>query len=164
MQGIDVQSELKKKEITIPGKVPPSLPQPTAVQRAAMNRHHHFNRSNSGPTSLLHKLGSGSLPNHSPQLRPSPHSQAGSPTTARSPPFGVQGGMNPPPPNFKNVPPPIRPAPGASLPSPSSGPGLQSIAPSPTTQPGSAGVARPNHWPSPYPTHMEQLGMVLVPC
>ena len=168
--GIDVNAELKTKEIAAPGKIPSSLPQPSPIQRAVMNRHNHAHRASTGSAaSLIQKSSttSGSIPNHSPQLQPTPSSQTSSPSTSRSPVFGVQGGMNPPNAGFQAQPQPQPqqlkgpPYPGISIPA-STIAGLQPIAP---TSSASAlkHATRPSHWPSPFQTHIEQLGKLTLP-
>ncbi|MCJ1442633.1 MAG: hypothetical protein MMC23_003130 [Stictis urceolatum] len=155
-KGVDVQNELKKKEIPIPGKLPVSLQQQTPIQRS-LGR--HLCRPGSGHQAILQKAGPSALSNHSPQLQPTPPSQPGSPTTARSPTYAMSGSMNPPPHGYKPEPriqPNLRAAPGPGVSSPTIVPSLQPIAPNPNQQPGSAGH-RPSHWPSPYQTHISQL-------
>lgn len=142
--GVDVQEELNKKEISIPTKVPPSLPQPTPIQRAAMNRRHQYSRSASGSISLVH----------------SPSTQDSSPASAPSPNYGPH--MRTSSMGFKVPPPPLRVNPNGNLSSPSTATPLSAIAPSPLSQPSSAGIARSTHWPSPYETHMQQLGTLLT--
>ena len=152
--GIDVQGELKRKEIAAPGRVPPPLPHPTPLHRPGPSRHRH-----------VHRLSAGSAPNiaknnayGSPQLKASPQSQVCSPTTAKSPVFGVQGGMNLSHPGFLAQQQPqqqqqqFRSSTYPSLSDAATRPGLQPIAPNLRNEP------RPSHWPSPFQTHNEQLG------
>ena len=164
IKGIDVQAELKRKEIAVPGKLPASIPQPTPVQRAVMNRR-HVDRSGSGnSSSLLHKGAANILPQSSPQLQPTPHSQGSSPTASRSPQYGAQGGMNPPQPGFQAQPQPqqqhqllpqLKGANYQGIPVPASSSSPQSLAPRANAI---RGTSRPSVWPSPYQTHIEQLG------
>ena len=160
--GIDVQTELKKKEIPTTTRMPASLSQPTPIQRASGARHQHIRMSSGGSSSMLRR--NSNLPNHSPQLQPTPSSHGSSPTTMRSPIFGVQGGMNPPQAGFQAQPQPQQQqlqsqrklsSYPSSVSVPASQSGLQSIAPNPNVM---FGKQRPSHWPSPYQTHIEQLG------
>ena len=159
--GIDVQTELKKKEIFPSTRMPASLPQPTPVQRTSGPRHQHIRMSSGSSSSILHK--NSNLSNHSPQLQPTASSQS-SPTSMISPMFGVQGGMNPPQAGFQAQARPQQhtlqhqpksPSYPSTVSVPTSQAGLQSIAPHPN---GLMGRQRPSHWPSPYQTHIEQLG------
>lgn len=184
--GIDVQEELKTIAAPVADRPGPSAPKPTTVQRAIINQHHIARRSTSGPTPRLlqaQKPSSNAVPSQSPQLQPTVPSKTSSPVTSQSPCFAVQGGMisphlgvpaqqqlqqpqpqqqqqQPPPPRGSAYP-PLRPIPGPGL--PMSNPNLQSTAPNliggqrSDGRNGALGT-RSNPWPSPYQTHIEQLG------
>ncbi|CAF9940932.1 MAG: hypothetical protein HETSPECPRED_002684 [Heterodermia speciosa] len=99
-KGIDVQTELRSKtdhpQISPHGQ-PSATHQPPPIQRAVINRHTQARRSTSGIMKISHAHPSptSTLPKQSPQLQPTPPSQALSPTTSRSPVGLVQGGTTP---------------------------------------------------------------------
>lgn len=135
-----------------------------------MNRHSHAQRNSTGGAASLLQKSAANLPNHSPQLQPTPPSQTSSPSTSRSPVFGVQGGMNPPHAGFQAQPQPQPPQlkgppyPGISIPNTTSSNSLNgSLAPNPNTNGHRNAAQRPAHWPSPYQTHIEQLGKLTLP-
>ena len=131
--------------------------------------------------------------NQSPQLQPKSPSSASSPTASRSPKFALQGGMIsphsslqaqqqlqqsqkqqqhqqhsplPPQPHRGASYPQIRPYPGIAIPTSNSN--TSDYAPSHLGgQRGdgrsSAVTPRSNPWPSPYQTHIEQLGKLTRP-
>lgn len=150
-----MQGELKKKEISIPTKVPPSLPQPSPIQRAAMNRRHQYSRSTSGSISLLQSSPSSICFSHTSSTQ-SPGNQTTSPTSTRSTTYANT--MRPPSGGFKALPPPLRVNPVPPMSSSSTMAPLQAVASSPLSQPSSAGVAASTQWPSIFETHMQQLG------
>lgn len=185
--GIDVQAELKTIAEPIGDRPGPSAPKPTTVQRAIMNQHHNAKRSASGPTPRLlqaQKSSPNAGPSQSPQLQPATSSRISSPVASKSPSFAIQGAMISPhlgvpaqqqlqqPPQQQQAPPrgttypPLRPFPGPGL--PLSNPNLHSASPGMIggqRSDGRIGAARTrsNPWPSPYQTHMEQLGKLTPP-
>ena len=189
--GIDVQAELKTITSPATGRAPQHVPQPTPAQRAMMNQHQNVRRA-SGPSPRhlqAQKSSSSTTTSQSPQLQPTPTSQTSSPVASKSPSFAMQGAMlspypgfqaqqqvpqtmqahpppPPPPPSRGNTYPPIRPYPGPPV--VTSGSNLQSAplnTSSGQSMEGRSGVVRPrsNPWPSPYQTHIEQLGQLTRP-
>ncbi|KAL9117698.1 MAG: hypothetical protein Q9187_005762 [Circinaria calcarea] len=182
-KGIDVQEELKTIAAPVADRPGPSAPKPTTVQRAIINQHHNARRSTSGPTHRLlqaQKPSANMVPSQSPQIQPTVPSVTSSPVTSKSPCFTVQGGMisphlgvpaqqqlqqpqqqqQPPPPRGSTYP-PLRPIPGPGL--PMSNPNLQGATPNMIGGQRSDGRngalgTRSTPWPSPYQTHIEQLG------
>lgn len=187
--GIDVQAELKTKEESTPTTMPLSMSQPTPAQRAVMNRHHQLQRASSstGPRLIqAQKARSNTVSSQSPQLQPTPPSQTSSPTASRSPNYGLQGGMTSPHAALQaqqqfqqqqqQLQPPLRPPQNfpqhsqayPSITIPASNTKMQNMHPNRPLGPRddgttSAGGIRPNHWSSPYQTHMEQLGKLTRP-
>ena len=187
--GIDVQAELKTISEPTADRPGPSAPKPTTVQRALMHQHHNARRSASGPTPRLlqaQKSSPNAGPSQSPQLQAAGPSKTSSPVASKSPSFAIQGGMilphlgvpaqqqlqQPQPQQQQQAPPrgstypPLRPFPGPGL--PISNPNLQSATPSMIggqRSDGRSGAAetRSNPWPSPYQTHIEQLGKLTHP-
>ena len=161
------------------------LSQPTPAQRVVMNRHHQIEQANSGSGPRLiqaQKSRSNTVSSQSPQLQPTPPSQTSSPTTAKSPTYAMQGGINPPHTALQaqqhfqqqQLQQPLRPQPfphSESYPSitiPATNTRVQNLQPGRPGGPGddgrnSASGLRPSHWSSPYQTHMEQLGKLTRP-
>ena len=166
--------------------------QPTPAQRAVLNRHQQLPRSLSGLAPRLlqpQKASSSVVSNQSPKLQPTAPAITSSPITSRSPNYAFQGGMTSPRGGFQaqsqqqlqhqhqqqQSQPQLRPTsqpnmqayPGITI--PTSNPNLQSVAPASAT--GHAGdgrgmaaaASRPNHWPSSYQSHIEQLGKLTRP-
>ena len=156
--GIDVQGELKRKEIAPSSRAPPSLPQPTPIHRPTSSRYRHMHRLSTGSAPIMAKGAAYS----SPHLKTSPKSQVSSPTSVKSPVFGVQGGINLPHPSFQAQGQPqqqqplqsqqLRSSTYPSISDAATRSGFQPIAPNLRNE------ARQNHWPSPFQTHNEQLG------
>lgn len=172
--------------------MPLSMSQPTPAQRAVMNRHHQLQRASSstGPRLIqAQKARSNTVSSQSPQLQPTPPSQTSSPTASRSPNYGLQGGMTSPhaalqaqqqfqqqQQQLQQLQPPLRPPQNfpqhsqayPSITIPASNTKMQNMHPNRPLGPRddgttSAGGIRPNHWSSPYQTHMEQLGKLTRP-
>ena len=156
--GIDVQAELRRKEIAPSGRLSQPLPQPAPIHRPVSSRHRHVHRMSSGSASMLPK----SATFGSPQVKSSPSSQVSSPTSGKSPGFGSQGGINLSHPGFQAQQPPQQ---QHSLQQPqlrtSTYPGLTDAATRPGLQPIAPDLRDDSraHWPSPFRTHNEQLGM-----
>ncbi|MCJ1337859.1 hypothetical protein MMC09_003143 [Bachmanniomyces sp. S44760] len=192
-KGIDVQAELKTKENAAqsgPSKGSSQPTNPSSVQRAIMNRHHQARRSVSANTpKLLSALSASSHPSssstHSPQLQPTPPSTL-SPTVSRSPNYVFQGGMTSPgaglqaqqqqqqqhPQHPSQLPPRVGTYPNSrgypNIAISTSHPNMPHPAQSPAAgqfsgERSSAGGTKINHWPSPYQTHIEQLGKLAPP-
>ena len=187
--GIDVQAELKSISEPGPSRLPSNIPQQTPVPRAIMNQQQNSRRSVSRPSPRLlqaQKLNASTASTKSPQLQPTPPSQTSSPTASRSPNFAIQGGIIPPHPGLQpqsqpqpkpqqqpqpsslrtNTFQPLRSYPGITL--ATSSVDMQPTAFSPMSNPQGAGRSsvggpRSNPWPSPYRTHMEQLGKLTRP-
>ena len=151
-----------------------------------MNRHHQARRSVSGNQQKILSAAQTSYPstgsNQSSQLQPTPLSHTSPPSVSRSPPFVIQGGMIQPgsglqaqqqlqqqqshlPPHV-NIHPQARSYPGIAIPTSS----VTSQPITPNTASGHIGCGRSsavgpkqNHWPSPYQTHIEQLGKLTRP-
>ena len=180
--GIDVQAELKSKNDPTqisPHSLPPAAHQPSPIQRAVMNRHTQARRSASGIMKLNHAqpspTSSISVPKQSPRLQPTPPSQVLSPTTSRSPVGLVQGGMispavdlraqqqQQPRPKARAPPPQMPPNISTSM----SGSNVQAILPasraSTSHEMTSATSAQSSYYPSPFQTHIEQLGKLTRP-
>ena len=178
--GIDVQAELKSKtessHFPPHNAPPPASHQPSPIQRAVMNRHTQARRSASGVTispSHAHHSPTSGITKPSPRLQPTPPSQAMSPTVAKSPVGLVQGGMTSPgvdmeaqrqqqPPRKSRIPPPQPPSISTSLagqkvamPHSRSGTTSNDMA--------SATSSQSNYYPSPFQTHIEQLGKLTRP-
>ena len=151
--GIDVQAELKRKEITPPAQGP-SIPQATPIQRPQQRHIHHLSSSSIPVVQKGVAFGS-------PQIRSSPSSQMSSPISAKSPTFGMQGGMNLTQANFQvqhsqpagSRQQQLRSQTFPSINGTANRPGLQAIAPNLGSD-----VAGHGQWPSPFQTHNEQLG------
>ena len=151
--------------------------QPSPIQRAVINRHTQARRSASGIIKISHAQPSptSTLPKQSPQLQPTPPSQAFSPTTSRSPVGLVQGGTTPsgldlraqqqqqPRPNSR-IPPAYMPS---TISTSMSGPNVQPILPagrsSASNEMTSATSTHSSYYPSPFQTHIEQLGKLTRP-
>lgn len=191
--GIDVQAELRLKSGS--PNMPPAKParqsisqnsplSRTAINRQSVNRHkvgmpQKLDQSN---ISQAHREDSYTM--RSPQLHPTPISHVSSPSTAKSPGFGLQGGMSPPgaeiqPQQQQNIPqlrqhqrPPILPPPGSYSSSngnnghrpisvPPSDPATPTTAAHPNAS--SANAVNPNgmgsgYYLSPFQKHYDQLG------
>ena len=173
------------------GKLAASSTQQTPAQRAVLNRHQQVPRSLSGPAPRLlqpQKASSSLVSSQSPKLQPTRPAITSSPTTSRSPNYAFQGGMTSPRGVFQaqsqqqlqhqhqqqQSQPQLRPTsrsnmqayPGITI--PTSNPNLQSVAPVSATghavdARGIAAAPRPNHWPSSYQSHIEQLGKLTRP-
>ncbi|OJD12018.1 hypothetical protein AJ78_07321 [Emergomyces pasteurianus Ep9510] len=104
-KGIDVQAELRLKSgspIMPPAKpARQSISQNSPLSRTALNRQ-SVNRHKVGMPQKLDQSNisqahrEDSYTTRSPQLHPTPISHVSSPSTAKSPGFGLQGGMTPP--------------------------------------------------------------------
>ena len=188
--GIDVQAELKSITSPASGRAPQNISQPTPAQRAMMNQHQNLRRASGPSPRHLHaqRSNSSTATSQSPQLQPTPTSQTSSPVASKSPNFVMQGATLSPypglqaqqqlqqtmqthpqpslPPSRGNTYPPIRPYPGPAI--ATSHPNLQP-APLNTSSGqnvdgrGNAIRPRSNPWPSPYQTHIEQLGKLTRP-
>lgn len=163
--GIDVQAELKSKELPAPGNLIHRQPKP--IQRTAIHRQQQLQRSNSASTCLIPplRMPAPMIPNHSPRSQPTPTSQTSSPTSAQSPGFAIQGGIHSPHTSFHaqhqrqrlSFPSKLR------IPPPDSHPSSAAATPSTiggtSHDGGRSGMERTSgHWPSPYQTHIEHLG------
>lgn len=146
--GIDVQTELKRKEISSADSVPESTPYPTLVHKPGPSRHRHIPRLSSGSISIV----PGAAAYHSPQIKSSPSSQISSPASAKSPGFAGHSEMSLSHHDYHNPQQQIRSSTYPSLSEAATQPGLQPIAPDFGNAHGQG------HWPSPYQTHNEQLG------
>lgn len=133
-----------------------------------------------------------SVSSQSPQLQPTPSSQTSSPTASSiSPPYAISSGMTsphgsmPPQPPLQQQqqqqqqqrqPPPLHPPRSTSFPQLQIYPGpsmqpakknIQSMTSSPVVGQAGGGrklwESRSGHWPSPYQTHIEQLGKLPHP-
>ena len=174
----------------VPHSIPQPTPAQRAMMNQHQNTRRAA--SGPSPRHLqAQKSSSSTATSQSPQLQPTPTSQTSSPVTSKSPNFAMQGAMlssypglqaqqqaqqtiqthapppPPPPPSSRgNTYPPIRPYPGPPIVTSNSG--LQS-APFHTSSRqsidarSSAIGPRSNPWPSPFQTHIEQLGKLTPP-
>ena len=183
--GIDVQAELKSKTDTShglpvnPNPPPHSAPQPSPQQRAVMNRHNQARRSMSGSgLKVLHPQSSqgNSIPSQSPQLHSNPSLQAHSPVMMKSPASLAQGGMTSPGGDLQaqqQPQPPLKPRSQNSrgqlgLAIPTSAPNMQAMSPNGRgggrgNEMNSAASNASSYYPSPFQTHIEQLGKLPRP-
>lgn len=175
-----MQAELKSKsdhpQIS-PHGLPPVTHQPSPIQRAVMNRHTQARRSASGIIKPNHAQPSptSSITNHSPRLQPTPPSQALSPTTARSPVGLVQGGMisagvdlraqqqQQPRPKPRIPPHQMPPSISTSMSTSTSQAILPASRGTGSTEMASATSTQSSYYPSPFQTHIEQLGKLTRP-
>ena len=172
---------------------PASTNQALPIQRALMNRHHQARRSAGGiapkfePTHPVTGQREGGLPTQSPQLQPTPPSQTSTPSTTKSPGFVAQGGMTPPgsdlqaqqqpqpqlhhqrqhqqprphqPPKAQSRP-RIQPHPGILIPT-TDAVGSH-LAPQTARSAGSGSASTSTFYPSPFQSHIEQLGKLTRP-
>ena len=178
--GIDVQAELKSKSDhphISPHSLPSATHQPSQIQRAVMNRHTQARRSASGiiKPSPAHPSPTSSGPKQSPRLQPTPPLQVLSPTTSRSPVGLVQGGMissgvdlraqqqQQPRPKPRIPPQHMPPSISTSIPLPNTQPILPASRGSGGTEMTSSTSTHSNYYPSPFQTHIEQLGKLSRP-
>jgi hypothetical protein len=132
-----------------------TLPHPAPIHRPTSSRHRHVSRLSSGSNAPIIQKANTLNRGHS-----NPSSQVSSPTTAKSPEFGIQGGINLPHAGFQaqqqlqQLQQPVRNATFPGISQAATRPGLQPIAPNPG--------GRPGHWPSPFQTHNEQLGKLTL--
>lgn len=154
------------------------------LQRSVLNRPSQSRRSTIGsmsqPTIKTQSSSSGTIPKQSPQLQTTPRSQTLSPTSAKSPTsFHMQGGPNSPGRDMQTQKLPHqhhKHRNSASRPhsvhaNSSSAPSMQAMSPSSrdgsrSSEMGSGGGTQKNYYPSPYQSHIEQLGKLgrpLVP-
>ena len=157
--------------------MPPAPHQPSPIQRAVMNRHTQARRSASGiiRSNPAQPSPSCSLPKQSPRLQPTPPSQAISPTTLRSPVGLVQGGMTSsgvdlraqqqqqPRPNSRIPPSHMPPSISTSMSGPNIQPIMSASRSSGGTEMTSGTSGHSNFYPSPFQTHIEQLGKLTRP-
>lgn len=135
-KGIDVQAELRRKEIPPPTRLPQNLPQPIPISRVTARGKHH-SRLSAGSGSTMPKT------MQSPGGVSTQSSSMSSPV--KSPIFGGSGMMNMPT-GFQS------PQSTQSMQSRTGGrSSLKPIAPNPVPTIG------PGHWPSPFQSHNEQL-------
>ena len=178
--GIDVQAELKSKSDrpqVSPHGLPPVTHQPSPIQRAVMNRHTQARRSASGiiKPNNIQPSPTSSTSKQSPRLQPTPPAQALSPTSARSPVGLVQGGMissgvdlraqqqQQPRPKPRIPPQQMPPNISTSMSAPNTQPILPASRSSAGTDLTSATSSHSNYYPSPFQTHIEQLGKLTRP-
>ncbi len=180
--GIDVQAELKSKTDTshIPHNNPSHpLSQPSPQQRAVMNRHNQACRSASGSGLKIQRpeVSQGnSIPNQPPQLQPNPPQQIHSPLMTKSPVSLVQGGMTSPGVDMQaqqQPQPQLKPRSRSSrghlgLAIPTSAPNMQAMSPNArgggrSNEINSATSNASSYYPSPFQTHIEQLGKLSRP-
>lgn len=185
LPGIDVQAELSSKtdHPQISPRGPPSAAhQPSPIQRAVINRHTQARRSLSGivKPNHAHPSPTSSIAKQSPRLQPTPPSQALSPITSRSPVGLVQGGatstgvdlraqqQQQPRPKARIPPSHLPPNISTSM----SGPNVQPILPAnrssvevsrSSVEMTSATSTQSSYYPSPFHTHIEQLGKLTRP-
>ena len=180
--GIDVQAELKSKTDTshVPSSNPAHpLPLPSPQQRAVMNRHNQARRSISGSGLKIQHPQSAQgnpIPNQPPQLQPNPSQQTHSPLMTKSPVSLVQGGMTSPGGDLQaqqQPQPQLKPRSQSSrghlgLAIPTSAPNMHAMSPNPRAggrgnEMNSATSNASSYYPSPFQTHIEQLGKLPRP-
>ena len=180
--GIDVQAELKSKTDTshMPSNNPSHpLSQPSPQQRAVMNRHNQARRSTSGSALKIQHpqpAQGNSIPNQSPLLQPNPPQQTHSPLMTKSPVSLVQGGMTSPAGDLQaqqQPQPQLKPRSQSSrghlgLAIPTSAPNMHAMSPNPrgggrVNEMNSATSNASSYYPSPFQTHIEQLGKLPRP-
>lgn len=183
-EGIDVQTELKSKSdgARIGPHYLPSIQgvsQQFPLQRSVLNRPSQSRRSTIGSVSqptVKTQSSSGTIPKQSPQLQTTPRSQTLSPTSAKSPTsFHMQGLPNSPGRDMQTQKLPhqhhkhrsstSRPHSGHA--NSSSAPPMQALSPgsrdgSRSSEMGTGGGTQKNYYPSPYQSHIEQLGKPTV--
>ena len=178
-----MQAELKSK--TEPSHIqthhvpPQAAHQPSPIQRAVMNRHTQARQSASSiniSPSHAHQSPTNGITNPSPRLQPTPPSQAISPAATKSPVGLVQGGMTSPnvdmqaqqqqqpqPPRKAHIPPHQPPNISTSM----AGHNVQAVMPYSRSATGSNEMAsassQTSYHPSPFRTHIEQLGKLTRP-
>lgn len=146
------------------------------LQRSVLNRPNQSRRSTVGsmsqPTIKSQSSSSSTIPKQSPQVQTTPRSQTLSPTSAKSPTsFHMQGGPSSPGRDMQTqkLPPQHhKHRNSASTPhsvhaNSSSAPSMQAMSPSSrdgsrSSEMGSGGGTQKNYYPSPYQSHIEQLG------
>lgn len=163
------------------------------IQRALMNRHHQVRRSASGIApkfESVHPVSGqrdGGLSTQSPQLQPTPPSQTSSPSTTKSPGFVAQGGMTPsasdlqaqqqPQPQLHHQhqhqqPRPQQPPKAPNRPRGQPHPGIRipttdaigsHLAPQTARSAGGGSASTSTFYPSPFQSHIEQLGKLTRP-
>ena len=157
--------------------MPTPAHQPSPIQRVVISRHTQGRRSASGIVKSGHAQPSptSSVPKQSPRSEPTPPSQVLSPTTSRSPVGFVQGGMTSsgvdlraqqqpqPRPNHRIQPSQMPPNISTSM----AGCNVQAILPAHRASAGhelaSATKTQASFYPSPFQTHIEQLGKLTRP-
>ena len=157
------------------------LSQPSPQQRAVMNRHNQARRSTSGSGLKIQHPQSAqgnSIPNPSPQLQPNPSQQTHSPLMTKSPVSLVQGGMASPGGDLQaqqqqQQQPQLKPGSQSSrghlgLAIPTSAPNIHAMSPNPRgggrgNEMNRATSNASSYYPSPFQTHIEQLGKLPRP-
>lgn len=175
-----MQAELKSKTDGAhlgPHNIPSAgASQPFPLQRSVLNRPSQPRRSTIGPitkTSMKSHSSSSTIAKHSPQLQTTPRSQTLSPTTAKSPTSLMQGGMTSPGVDLSAQQPQAKnrnhaPRTHSGLANSAAAPPMQTMTPSSrdgsrSSEMCSAGGTQKSYYPSPFQTHIEQLGKLSRP-
>lgn len=175
-----MQAELKSKTDGAhlgPHNIPSAgASQPFPLQRSVLNRQSQPRRSTIGPiskTSINSHSSASTIAKHSPQLQTTPCSQTLSPTAAKSPTSLMPGGMTSPGVDLPAKQPQAKnrnhaPRRHSGLVNSTVTPPMQTMTPSSrdgsrSSEMCSTGGTQKSYYPSPFQTHIEQLGKLPRP-
>lgn len=175
-----MQAELKSKTDGAhlgPHNIPSAgAAQPFPLQRSVLNRPSQARRSTIGPiskTSMKSHSSSSTITKPSPQLQTTSRSQTLSPTAAKSPSSLLQGGMTSPGVDLPAQQPQAKnrnhaPRTHSGLVNATAAPPMQTMTPSSrdgsrSSDMCSTGGVQKTYYPSPFQTHIEQLGKLSRP-
>lgn len=175
-----MQAELKSKTDGAhlgPHNIPSTgASQPFPLQRSVLNRPSGPRRSTVGPiakTSMKSHSSSSTIIKRSPQLQATPRSQTLSPITAKSPTSLIQGGMTSPSGDLPAQQSQAKnrnhaPRTHSGLANSTTAPPMQTMTPSSrdgsrSSDMCSTGGTQKSYYPSPFQTHIEQLGKLSRP-